>query len=94
MKAKDLIKVLQSVDPESEVTMTLGRSEEYRDACAKAELVCGECLGSLSIDKVEVHSGKGSTEVLADIVLEQYNLPYLEDEAGKFDMMYTQTGLI
>ena len=94
MKAKDLIKVLQSVDPESEVTMTLGRSDEYRDTCAKAELVCGECLEFLSIDKVEVHSSKGSTEVWADIVLEQYNLPYLEDEAGKFDEKYEQTGLI
>ena len=45
MKVGDLIKVLQGLNPESSFTLSLGRDDEYRIKCAKAELTCGECLG-------------------------------------------------
>jgi hypothetical protein len=86
MKVKDLIKVLQALDPETGVTLSLGRTQEYRDTCAKAELTCGDCLGYLAVDRIEIYPDDG--EMWADIVLQQNNLGYLEEEAEKFDKMY------
>ena len=85
MKAKDLIRVLQVLDPESSVTFSLGNDQEYRDKCAKAELVVGDCLGFLAIDNVVFHDDDG---LWCDIVLFQDNLGYLDDEAKKFDEQY------
>ena len=86
MKAKDLIKVLQALDPEKGVSFSLGRDQEYRDKCAKAELICGDCLGFLAIDKIEFHDE--GDDMWCDIVLKQDNLCYLDDEADKFDEKY------
>ena len=90
MKAKDLVRVLQGLDPESHVTLSLGRNDEYRKKCAKAELATGDCLGFLDVDKIEIHPEDGGEEMWADIVLEQNNLGYLEEEAEKFDEMYSK----
>ena len=90
MKAKDLIRVLQGLDPESHVTLSLGRDDEYRKKCAKAELATGDCLGFLAVDKIEIHPDEGGKDMWADIVLEQNNLGYLEEEAEKFDKMYSK----
>lgn len=51
MTAKEVIGILSVVDPDSEVRMTLGRDKVYREACAKAELAVGECLGDFTIDQ-------------------------------------------
>ena len=90
MKAKDLIRVLQGLDPESTITLSLGRDDEYREKCAKAELAEGECLGFLAVDKIEVYPENGGEDMWADIVLEQNNLGLLDEEAAKFDKMYSK----
>ena len=57
MKVKDLIKVLQSVDPESELSLEVGYDKEYREKCAKAELAEGECLNYFYIDQINICEG-------------------------------------
>ena len=88
MKVGDLIKVLQGLNPESSFTLSLGRDDEYRTKCAKAELTCGDCLGYLAVDRIEIYPDEGGSEMWADIVLEQSNLGYLDEEADKFDEQY------
>ena len=88
MKAKDLIKILQGVDPESVVSLSLGREQEYRDLCAKAELAIGDCLNFLTIDRVEIYEDSDEPEIWAEIVLKQDNILCLEDNAEKFDEQY------
>ena len=89
MKVKKLIRILQALDPESFVTLSLGRDEEYRNMCAKAEIITGDCLDYLDIDRIEFYSGaEDPEEIWADIVLKQNNLIYFEEEAAKFDKKY------
>ena len=97
MTAKELIGILSVVDPDSEVRMTLGRNESYREVCAKAELATGECLDFLVIDRVCISKPEydGSDEddypLWADITLKQDNLIELEECAGYFDEMYQKS---
>lgn len=86
MKAKDLIRVLQALDPESGVSMSLGNNNEYREKCAKAELVSGDCLRFLDVDTVEFHNDHD--ELWCDLILRQNNLCYLDDTAHRFDEKY------
>lgn len=86
MKAKDLIRVLQVLDPESGVSLSLGNNNEYREKCAKAELVSGSCLEYLSVESVEFHDDDG--ELWCDIILRQNNLCELDDTAHRFDEKY------
>ena len=88
MKVGDLIKVLQGLNPECSFTLSLGRDDEYRTKCAKAELTCGDCLGFLAVDRIEIYPDKGGSGTWADIVLEQDNLGYLDKEADNFDEQY------
>ncbi|MBR3114384.1 MAG: hypothetical protein IKN22_01920 [Bacteroidaceae bacterium] len=88
MKVGDLINVLQRLDPESSITLSLGRDDEYREMCAKAELVCGDCLGWLAVDRIEIYPNEDDSEMYADIVLKQDNLGSLNKEADKFDEQY------
>ena len=83
MKAKNLIRVLQTLDPESGVSLSLGNNNEYREKCAKAELFSGGCLSNLSVDSVEFHDDDG--ELWCDIIVLQNNLYDLEDTAKRFD---------
>ena len=88
MKVGDLIKVLQGLNPESSFTLSLGRDDEYRTKCAKAELTCGDCLGFLAIDRIEIYPIEDGDGVWADIILEQDNIVYLDEKADKFDEQY------
>ena len=83
MKAKDLIRVLQVLDPESGVSLSLGNNNEYREKCAKAELVSGDCLAFLAVDTVEFHDDDG--ELWCDLVLRQNNLYELDYAVKRFD---------
>jgi hypothetical protein len=85
MKVGDLIKVLQGLNPESSVTLSLGRDDEYRTLCAKAELAYGECLGFLTVDRIEIYPNACGPDLYADIVLEQDNIRYLDEAAKEFD---------
>ena len=68
--------------------LSLGRDDEYRTKCAKAELTCGDCLGFLAVDRIEIYPEEGGSEMWADIVLKQSNLSLLNEEAGRFDEQY------
>ena len=86
MKAKDLIRVLQVLDPESGVSLSLGNNNEYREKCAKAELFSGGCLSNLSVDFVEFHDD--DDELWCDIIVCENNLYDLDDTAKRFDEKY------
>ena len=90
MKAKDLIRILKSVSPEQEVMFSLGRTFEYREACAKAELVNSSTLYYLTIDLVEIHEEKDEEDIWIDIVLKQENYPHdlLLDEVETFNKTF------
>ena len=90
MKAKDLIRMLQGLEPECIVVLSLGSDNKYRTDCAKAELVVGECLGYLAVDRIELYLEDEDTEpdMFARIILRQNNLGYLLDEAKEFDKTY------
>lgn len=83
MKAKNLIRVLQTLDPESGISLSLGNNNEYREKCAKAELFSGGCLSNLSVDSVEFHDDDG--ELWCDIIVCENNLYDLDDTAQRFD---------
>ena len=88
MKAKDLIKVLQAVNPESDVTLSLGNvNDKYREQCAKAELVSGECLDFLVVDAAVIRDD-GSDNLWCDIIVRQDNIFNLGAEADRFDEKY------
>ena len=88
MKAKELIKILESVSPESEVVLGIGRygDDRYRRQCAKAELMLGECLDYLVIDCVCIHKSDGDDEPWANIILAQNNVSNLSDVEHDFDL--------
>ena len=92
MKAKDLIKILNSVNPESEVSLSLGSDEayEYRKMCAKAELLSSACLDFLIIDHVVIHDTKETYGLWADIILKQDNIIDLDDYVKDFKKKYKE----
>lgn len=91
MKAKELIKVLEAVNPEIEVGLQIGgygdAGEEYRDMCAKVQIESGECLDYLRIDHAIIHD---DDDVWVNLVLRQhnYNDRDMPDIAKKFDEKY------
>ena len=94
MKAKELIKILEAVNPESKVALQLGgyREEEYREVCAKAEIMSGECLDFLRIDSAIIHSNDEDTWV--NLILRQFNYTEkgLHDSAEEFDKYIKKEG--
>lgn len=87
MKAKDLIKVLQAVNPESDVTLSLGKNDEYRAQCAKAELADDGCLGYLSVDSAVIRDD-GTGALWCDIILQQDDVCDLEAAEERFNEKY------
>lgn len=91
MNAKNLIAVLQLMDPEDEVCFGIGDANDYdyREACAKAELLDGECLSYLKVKDANVSFDTSDGEqLLVYLHLEQFNLPHLYEDAKKFDTKY------
>lgn len=87
MLVKDLIKTLQILDPEALVGLQIGRSQEYREMCAKAELAGANVLDVLIVDMVEIHD-EGEDGLWLNIILKQANISYLPEIAEEFDKMY------
>lgn len=90
MKNKDLIRVLQALDPEQEVTFSLGRGVEsaHRTMCAKAELMKGECLKYLNVSGINIIMDETDQSVaIADVILFCDNYPdkLLEETAKMYD---------
>ncbi len=54
MKAKDLVRILQGLAPDTDVVFEVGRDAEYKKQCAKAELAVGDGLACFDVDKVEI----------------------------------------
>lgn len=88
MKAKELIKVLQAVDPESDVLAAVGMNSIYREMYAKAELVTKECLSVLRVDSIEILGEEGGCEMSATLNLMQVNVDNLCETAELFDRLY------
>lgn len=92
MTNKELIGILQALPPDGIPCFSLGRcgdlGDEYRKLCAKAELIEGECLDYLAIDRVEIMDDSGDSGIWADIHLAQNNLSDLKSFEKKFDEQY------
>ncbi len=88
MKAKHLIKILEAVDPESEVGLQIGSDNDqtYRDLCAMAELAGGECLSYLKISEASIYEAADKTCV--SLTLQQWNYNDLKSAAAEFDETY------
>lgn len=90
MKTKHLIKILEVVDPESAVCAQIGSDSDndqtYRDLCAMAELVGGECLSFLEVSEARIHEDDGKTQVT--LTLQQWNYSDLESAAADFGETY------
>ena len=88
MKAKHLIKILEAVDPESEVGLQIGSDNDqtYRDLCAMAELAGGECLSYLKISEVSIY--EADDETCVSLTLQQWNYNDLESAAADFGKTY------
>lgn len=89
MKVKYLTKLLEGLDPEIDVTFQVGRDDAYREKCAKVELVDGECLEYLDVDRLVVYpeDNEGNPS-FADITLEEYNHFNLNKKAAEFNIIY------
>lgn len=90
MKNKDLIRVLQALDPEQEVTFSLGSGVEsaHRTMCAKAELMKGKCLKYLNVSGINITMDETDQSVaIADVILFCDNYPdkLLEETAKMYD---------
>ena len=85
MKAKDLIRILNSVEPDAEVRFSLGKAEkqEYRNLCAEAELLQGECLQNMTSTGAEVDLFEGA--LFLTIILEQDYYDDLDWVKKEFD---------
>jgi len=88
MKAKHLIKILEAVDPESDVNLQIGsdNDQSYRDLCAMAELADGDCLSYLEISEARILEGEDEIQVV--FTLGQYNYRNLANAAATFGKMY------
>ena len=88
---KDLIKVLQSVDPESELFLEVGYDKEYREKCAKAELAEGECLNYFYINQINIREKYRDLRLTpyATAILYQTKVD-LAEKVKVFDEMYSK----
>ena len=94
MKVAELSKILQCMDPELNVGFSVGRNndDEYRCKCAKAELVYGETLYFLDVDRIEIYPESNMDDSRYEIVLEQtnYSRSFFDQVSKKFDDLYTK----
>lgn len=88
MKVKELIKVLQTLDQETLVSFQIGSDQEYRNMCAKAELVSGDAFDGFTVKVVEIYDNNEDDGLLATIVLTHYRSGYLFNRAEHFDKIY------
>lgn len=89
------MKILQGLDPETNVRFTIGNysteGEDYRQKCAKAQLQSGDCLDWLDVNWVQIEKPyEDEDELLARVTLRQdnYSTGELDRAAERFDKMY------
>lgn len=90
MEAKDLIRILQGLKPDTNVIFGVGRYPEYGKQCAKAELASGDCLEYLVADQVEIYLDEENGE-LCKIILAQGNYMDLDAVAKEYDEQMKKT---
>ncbi len=86
MKNKDLIRILQALEPEDNVTFQLGRTEDEIQTIAKAAVIEPCVLNVLTIDKIEILQDSDFTNIWACIVLDSSENVY--QIATNFDKEY------
>lgn len=97
MKVGLLLKILQGLDPETNVRFTIGNDstegEEYRLKCAKAQIQSGACLDWLDVNWVQIEKPyEDEDELLARVILRQddYSIDGLDNAAERFDKRYIE----
>ena len=88
MKASELAKILQAIEPETEVCVCF-KNDEEADKHAKAELIEGECLNFLEVGEVRIMSDDNG-KMFVDLIVSDYNWQpsQLEEARDKFDEKY------
>lgn len=84
MTANELMRILNAVDNDTEVLLSIGDSD--REKCAKAELVSSNCLEYLRIGHAEVY--KDIDGLWVNLVLVQDGVSDLDGVAKAFDELY------
>ena len=90
MRVKNLVDLLRNLDPNVNVTFKVGNDDEYRQQCAKVEIIDCECLAYLDVESLSVFPGdeSGNPE-LAFLILEEFNYETnLNKVAAEFDATY------
>lgn len=90
MRVKNLVDLLRNLDPNVNVTFQVGNDDEYRQKCAKVEIIDCECLAYLDVKSLSVFPGdeSGNPEC-AFLVLEEFNYESnLKKVAAEFDATY------
>ena len=90
MKPKNLINLLSNLNPNVDITFKLGNDDEYRQQCAKAEIIDGECLAYLDVESLSVFPGDASgNPECAFLILKEWNYESsLNKVAAEFDATY------
>ena len=88
MKAKNLIKLLQNVDPDMDVTFRVGRNYIDRERHAKAEVVHSCFLYNLEAVELNIDFDENEDDpYFAEVVLENKEENFIEN-AKDFDKYY------
>lgn len=90
MRVKNLVDLLRNLDPNVNVTFQVGNDDEYRQQCAKAEIIDCECLPYLDVKSLSVFpSDESGNPECAFLILEEFNYESnLKKLAAEFDATY------
>ena len=90
MRVKNLTDLLSNLHPNVNITFKLGNDDEYRQKCAKVEIVDCECLAYLDVESLSVFPADASgNPECAFLVLKEWNYGGgLNKVAAEFDATY------
>ena len=90
MRVIYLIDVQSNLHPNVNITFKLGNDDEYRQKCAKVEIVDCECLAYLDVESLSVFPGDASgNPECAFLILKEWNYESsLNKVAAEFDATY------
>lgn len=92
MRVKNLIDLLNNLHPNVNITFRLGNDDEYRQKCAKVEIIDNECLAYLDVESLIVYPGDASgNPECAFLELKEWNYEKnLDKVAAEFDATYVK----
>ena len=90
MRVKNLVDLLRNLDPNVNLTFKVGNDDEYRQQCAKVEIIDCECLAYLDVESLSVFPGDASgNPECAFLILKEWNYETsLNKVAAEFDATY------